>query len=194
MNQSATNPPSRDEDLSDEDFLSPEESELLLGSLETQDRQTIGSGWETDAPLLGIEDEPDADEASELRIDFPPDQGYGRAQAHEAAKDSQGAMARIGAELKTLRAELMALKAHRFGHMEEGPEFSKPRIDYSSLVPQDPSLPKEELPEDLIEDLKTLLSYLDRLLEALPEDKIDEFGRSTYFELYKKVFKTLKIS
>jgi hypothetical protein len=29
---------------------------------------------------------------------------------------------------------------------------------------------------------------MDRLLESLPEDKIDEFARSEYFDLYRKVF------
>ena len=44
------------------------------------------------------------------------------------------------------------------------------------------------LPEDTFEDLKRLLNYLDSLLEALPEEKIDEFARSEYFELYRRVF------
>jgi hypothetical protein len=32
---------------------------------------------------------------------------------------------------------------------------------------------------------------MDRLLEALPEDKIEEFARSEQFDVYKKVFKEL---
>jgi len=44
------------------------------------------------------------------------------------------------------------------------------------------------LPENTFEDLKRLLNYLDSLLEALPEEKIDEFARSEYFELYRRVF------
>jgi hypothetical protein len=44
------------------------------------------------------------------------------------------------------------------------------------------------LPEETLADLKKLLAYLDRLLESLPEDKIDGFARSEYFELYRKIF------
>jgi hypothetical protein len=32
------------------------------------------------------------------------------------------------------------------------------------------------------------LVYLDQLLEALPEEKINEFAKSEYFETYKKLF------
>jgi hypothetical protein len=35
------------------------------------------------------------------------------------------------------------------------------------------------------------LSYMDQLLESLPEDKIEEFAKSQYFDSYKKLFKEL---
>jgi pilus assembly protein FimV len=40
-------------------------------------------------------------------------------------------------------------------------------------------------------ELLTVLNYMDQLLEALPEEKIEEFARSDQFEIYKKVFKDL---
>ncbi|GMO28230.1 MAG: hypothetical protein Ta2B_08880 [Termitinemataceae bacterium] len=40
-------------------------------------------------------------------------------------------------------------------------------------------------------ELQIVLSYMDQLLEALPEEKIEEFARSDQFETYKKVFKDL---
>ena len=40
-------------------------------------------------------------------------------------------------------------------------------------------------------DLQIVLSYMDRLLEALPDEKIEEFARSEQFDTYKKVFKEL---
>jgi pilus assembly protein FimV len=40
-------------------------------------------------------------------------------------------------------------------------------------------------------EIKSVLSYLDKLLDALPEDKIEEFARSKYFETYKKLFEEL---
>ncbi|MDR2795778.1 MAG: hypothetical protein LBB47_03590 [Spirochaetaceae bacterium] len=40
-------------------------------------------------------------------------------------------------------------------------------------------------------DLQIVLSYMDKLLEALPDEKIEEFARSEQFDTYKKVFKEL---
>jgi len=47
------------------------------------------------------------------------------------------------------------------------------------------------LPPDLAEDMKSVLSYLDQLLEALPEDKIQQFAQSPHFKVYTKLFKEL---
>ncbi|MDR0409805.1 MAG: hypothetical protein LBH18_05350 [Spirochaetaceae bacterium] len=40
-------------------------------------------------------------------------------------------------------------------------------------------------------ELQIVLSYMDRLLESLPDEKIEEFARSEQFDIYKKVFKEL---
>ncbi|TXT41768.1 MAG: hypothetical protein FD137_2620 [Spirochaetes bacterium] len=190
MNQSTTNQKPKEEELTDENFLSPEESELLLGSLELQDRNTIRSI--SPDPTDGEEsfaqgDCPDIEDNPDLPIEArnPEAAGY---------RASQKSLAKIGAELRVLKAELVALKAHRFrGEADINPPAA-PRIDYSTLVPLEPPEASSQLSKEFVEEVKTLFAYLDRLLEALPEDKIDEFGRSEYFELYKKVFKTLKIS
>ena len=50
------------------------------------------------------------------------------------------------------------------------------------------------LPSDLKEEIKSVLSYMDQLLENLPEEKIEEFARSEHFEVYKKLFADLGIS
>ena len=50
------------------------------------------------------------------------------------------------------------------------------------------------LPEDLKEQIKEVLKYMDQLLESLPDDKIQEFARSEHFEVYKKIFEELGIS
>ena len=44
---------------------------------------------------------------------------------------------------------------------------------------------------DMQGDLKNMLSYMDHLLESLPEEKIEEFAKSEYFDTYKKIFKEL---
>jgi len=48
-----------------------------------------------------------------------------------------------------------------------------------------------DIPDDLKQDIKSVLSYMDQLLDSLPEDKIAEFARSEHFELYKKLFTEL---
>jgi hypothetical protein len=49
----------------------------------------------------------------------------------------------------------------------------------------------EGIPNNLKQELKTVLSYMDQLLESLPEEKIEEFAKSEYFETYKKLFEEL---
>ncbi len=51
-----------------------------------------------------------------------------------------------------------------------------------------------ELPQNLKQEVKAVLSYMDQLLESLPESKIEEFARSEYFDTYKKLFEELGIS
>ncbi len=51
--------------------------------------------------------------------------------------------------------------------------------------------PEGEGDDQLKSEIKGVLSYLDKLLESLPEDKIEEFARSEYFDTYKKIFEEL---
>ena len=61
--------------------------------------------------------------------------------------------------------------------------------------PAQPSPAKAEAKGDDTERLKSeikgVLSYLDKLLESLPESKIEEFARSEHFETYKRLFDEL---
>ncbi|MDR1443866.1 MAG: hypothetical protein LBI94_03195, partial [Treponema sp.] len=72
-------------------------------------------------------------------------------------------------------------------------------------IPED-VLPEEEaapvqadlgpagLPGGFRKELKQVLSYMDQLLESLPEEKIEEFAQSEYFDAYKKLFKELGLA
>jgi hypothetical protein len=40
-------------------------------------------------------------------------------------------------------------------------------------------------------EIRSVLSYLDKLLDSLPEEKIEEFARSEYFDTYKRLFEEL---
>jgi len=50
------------------------------------------------------------------------------------------------------------------------------------------------IPVELKNEIKSVLAYMDQLLEALPEQKIEEFAKSEYFETYKHLFEELGIS
>ncbi len=52
----------------------------------------------------------------------------------------------------------------------------------------------KQLPDDLKNDVKSVLLYMDQLLENLPEDKIMEFAKSEQFTTYKKLFSELGLA
>ncbi len=50
---------------------------------------------------------------------------------------------------------------------------------------------EDDLPAGLREEIRSILSYMDQLLESLPEEKIQEFARSEHFAVYKRLFDEL---
>lgn len=59
---------------------------------------------------------------------------------------------------------------------------------------QEPEVPEElgeQAPSVEQEEVKSVLKYLDQLLGALPEEKIQEFARSEQFQTYKRLFRDL---
>jgi pilus assembly protein FimV len=68
---------------------------------------------------------------------------------------------------------------------EEPQEPARP----SPLEDRAPAKPNDG--DRLKSEIKSVLSYLDKLLDSLPEEKIEEFARSEYFDTYKKLFEEL---
>jgi hypothetical protein len=58
---------------------------------------------------------------------------------------------------------------------------------------QKAAAPESGIDTRLIEQIKTVLTYMDKVLDDLPEKKIEEFSQSEYFESYKNLFKELGI-
>ncbi|MFP4330152.1 MAG: hypothetical protein ACLFP6_05485, partial [Spirochaetaceae bacterium] len=50
-----------------------------------------------------------------------------------------------------------------------------------------------ELSDSLKAEIRSVLTYMDQLLEALPEEKIQEFAESEHFEVYRRLFDELGI-
>jgi hypothetical protein len=81
------------------------------------------------------------------------------------------------------------------GSEEAFPAEIEPEQAPAARQPVEESLPQSgELPSNLRQELKTVLSYMDHLLESLPEEKIEEFARSEYFDTYKKLFEELGLA
>lgn len=80
----------------------------------------------------------------------------------------------------------------------ETPDVKEDALSENVSVPQSEEVAVEnqisEIPQDLKQDIKSVLVYMDQLLDSLPEEKIAEFARSEHFELYKKLFNELGLS
>jgi len=74
------------------------------------------------------------------------------------------------------------------------PEISEPAVSAPVAKKSGPSARDTGLSSSLKEELKIVLSYMDQLLESLPEEKIEEFAKSEYFETYKKLFEELGLA
>jgi len=211
-------------------FLSPEETDAILTSLEEKDQLMLGGGSEP------VEDEGVFISPEELeQVSAPPSdmedgilEGSPRAERHanpEATRYGESVqsdlLSRIAGELRSIKSEIGSLKttyddmltktsprsstagasaAAEAGAKPESsaPEYGAPPSGDGTARRTAESAPEAapaataggfpRMPEDMLADLKKLLGYMDRLLESLPEDKIDEFARSEYFDLYRKVF------
>jgi hypothetical protein len=82
-----------------------------------------------------------------------------------------------------------------------------PKPDVSKPAPEPIKEPEEEVAPDLAvevqeepygnvssyltRELKHILSYMDQILDSLPDDKITAFTESKHFATYKQIFSTL---
>lgn len=73
-------------------------------------------------------------------------------------------------------------------------ELTSPAENTAETETSEPNHDTKQLPEDLKNDVKSVLLYMDQLLENLPEDKIMEFAKSEQFTTYKKLFSELGLA
>jgi hypothetical protein len=102
----------------------------------------------------------------------------------------------IGQEEKQAeKTEPADIDIDSFGDLSLPEEIDIPKVDE---VPEEPVLDiqveEETLTPDLKEQVKSVLVYMDQLLENLPEEKIKEFTRSEQYAIYKNLFEELGIS
>ena len=94
----------------------------------------------------------------------------------------------------TIDDDIFELEADELEELSED-DFQAPELPARESTSKPASHPvmaePEDIPSHLKKEIKAVLSYMDNLLEALPENKIEEFAKSEYYETYKKLFKDL---
>ena len=78
-------------------------------------------------------------------------------------------------------------------HEDDNNNLTDSNIDYLTTEDKDVEEQADENAE-LKKDIKSVLLYMDQLLENLPEEKIVEFAKSDEFTTYKKLFSELGLS
>lgn len=79
------------------------------------------------------------------------------------------------------------IKMPSFGSAEPEPEAVLEAPKQAPSAPPPPVAGQDKLKSDV----KSVLLYLDQLLASLPEEKIEEFAASEYYDTYKKLFDEL---
>jgi hypothetical protein len=161
------------EEISIPEEISPEDEtvEFDLDALE-----------ETEIPVEEPEEaeEPSAfeEELEEMEI-FIPEEPAPKTEKHPSLMGESPEL-EIGFEEESLPEEL----PEEISLEEEPPAKVTPAPRPSS---------SGAIPENLRDEIKIILKYMDQLLESLPEDKIQEFAHSEHFEVYRRLFEELEL-
>lgn len=182
------------------DFVSPAEAQSLLKNEEEHDKKFIGVSSGASS-IRSDEDEgefisPEAFSEFENKRSgkFPdtnPDTDSSIVRNSKPAETGatisgvqSDLLTRIAGELRTIKSELSSLKDH----------YNTATADRDIKANGETEDKRHILDDEHYNDITKLLSYLDKLLESLPEDRIDEFARSEYFDLYRKVFEYFELT
>ncbi|NBF41175.1 MAG: hypothetical protein GVY14_12250 [Spirochaetes bacterium] len=186
-------------DQGDVDALADLDVDSELADIEELSDEPTGSG-----------EEPDTSDIDSIEIELPDEEqdegGAGFAGGDTAIEDFETELGEPVLEIpeegeepeeSQQEAEAEGLGDFDLDLEEEEPEAAS--ATESEPAPQQqagtglPSGGSEagELPENLKQEIRSVLSYMDQLLESLPEEKIQEFARSEHFEVYKRLFEEL---
>lgn len=184
-------------------FVSPADEEGSFRDLERREQTLLGPGLqlESDQAERNASDHPQT-----LQPAMPASSQTGF-QKKEHLRDAEALALRLADELRSIKRELRSVQQE----LEAARSFQQERETLSGTgtqaVPEmnlspahdaqgDQKSPNMQtaammLSDQQLEDIKSLLLYLDHLLESLPDEKIQEFAASEYFNLYRKVFESL---
>ncbi len=168
------------EELSDEDLESP----FAVDAFSSTDTLEEGLDLDDDAPessdedtlVLNLDDDEEIG-ALELSADDDDDDVEEALSLDEDEDDD------LGIDLNSDEGE----EAFTFGEEVLTPSFQ----DRESMAQSETENEAASLPSDLRDEIRSVLKYMDQLLESLPEEKIEEFARSEHFDVYKRLFEEL---
>lgn len=199
MEKSPNNSPTRKyaDDVLNGLFISPLEDMESFDKMESEEARIL-------APLSAKEElDSPASKMRNLGEDLtgrsPEDRGAQRRSPAQAAASQEQVIMRFAGELKSIKQDLLSIKQHFETLKRPQSSVSSAAAAPSRAFESSQSSAPEEIAaredsRELLEDLRKLLLYLDRLLESLPEEKIGEFANSEYFNLYRHVFEKLGLS
>jgi hypothetical protein len=135
-------------------------------------------------PEETVEEDADSPEAGEEEIELSIPEGFvveseDESPAPSLGDDGAGEDVLSAGDIDTLEKTSESLD------LDLGPAAAEPE---GSEISAGEEL---DIPTGIKQELRTVLSYMDQLLESLPEEKIEEFAKSEYFDTYKKLFKEL---
>ncbi|MDR1100168.1 MAG: hypothetical protein LBL28_06765 [Treponema sp.] len=189
--------PALDDDMQDISIALDMEEEIPADSSEDNSIEITpdfaeSAGEEIELSIPGEED------AIDLNIpeDTPAEAGSFPEEESFAQVIPEGFVVETDDSLGALDDDLEedALSEGDIDTLEKGSEALSLDQAAADQIPEEVSLSDDEgldIPTGIKQELRTVLSYMDQLLESLPEDKIEEFARSEYFDTYKKLFKEL---
>ncbi len=141
---------------------------------------------EADPIELDVEDvepEPVAAEESEAEFDLDALDAEPLPQADEILDDDPTTEALTEEEQSLLVGE---------DALETGlPPVDDEPVAAAAAIDQIPTDEDTPIPENLRGELRSVLNYMDKLLDSLPEAKIQEFASSDHFKVYRRLFEEL---
>jgi hypothetical protein len=157
--------------------LPEEDVEEVFGFTEDNQEESI------DIPEIGF----DSNELSSEEVEnFQDTVDYGSSSDIIETPPEEESFAQVFPEDFVVEADNTQVPFDNALAMEEP---GVPYADTGELVEEAPEKPG--VPDNLKQELKVVLSYMDQLLESLPEEKIEEFAQSEYYDTYKKLFEEL---
>jgi hypothetical protein len=178
-----TSPPGKNsDDILEGLFISPLEESESFEKMEADEARVLSPLREPRVDAgAGSAAAPHTDGGDQTPLESQP-----RVKAAYPTPPEQATL-RIAGELRSIKQDLLSIK-----QLFEAMKRSQPgQTAQSAKAPE--ANPSSDT-RGLLDDIRKLLLYLDRLLESLPEEKIEEFANSEFFNLYRQIFEKLGLS